>query len=100
MMKEQEEINRQFEKALQLVGNGHYVFGTENKYQQALMMVLTEALNDKDEFIDWWFYEATPDYKVWSADREKEWCLKEPEALYDFIVNEWCGGSSGSNNQS
>ena len=24
-------------------------------------------------------------YKVWSEDESKEWCLEEPEALYDFI---------------
>ena len=32
MIVEQEEINRRFAEALQLVGNGHYVFGNPNKY--------------------------------------------------------------------
>lgn len=27
-------------------------------------------------------------YKVWSSDNTEEWNLTEPEALYDFIVNE------------
>lgn len=51
-------------------------------------MVLKEAINDKYDYIDWWLYEATPDYKVWSNDEKKEWTLDTPEALYDFIINE------------
>ena len=31
-IKEQESIDEQFSKALDLVGNGHFVFGAENKY--------------------------------------------------------------------
>lgn len=30
-------------------------------------------------------------YTVWSGDEKQGWCLKEPEALYDFIINE-CQG--------
>lgn len=40
MIREQERINDEFAQALQKVGNGHYVFGTENKYFDALLMVL------------------------------------------------------------
>lgn len=44
--------------------------------------------NDQYDYIDWWLYEAAPDYKVWSEDDSKEWDLKEPEALCDFITTE------------
>ena len=69
MIKEQESINEQFSKALDLVGNGHFVFGTENKYLLALRDVLKEAVNDQYDYIG-----------------IKTFCLKEPEALYDFIT--------------
>ena len=72
LIQEQQEINHQFAKALDLVGDGHYVFG----------------VNDKYDYISWWLYEGEPDYKVWSSDNTEEWNLTEPEALYDFIVNE------------
>lgn len=85
MIKEQESINEQFSKALDLVGNGHFVFGTENKYLLALRDVLKEAVNDQYDYIDWWLYEATDDYTVWEADCTMKYCLKEPEALYDYI---------------
>lgn len=68
MIKEQESIDEQFSKALNLVGDGHFVFGAENKYLMALRDVLKEAVNDQYDYIDWWLYEATDDYTVWEAD--------------------------------
>lgn len=88
LIQEQGEINDKVESVLDLVGDGHYVFFGAPKYHEALMLVLKESMNDKYDYIDWWFFEATPDYQVWSEDGKKEWCLKEPEALYDFILNE------------
>ena len=88
LLKEKEEINILFAKALDLVGDGHYVFGVNNKFYDAAMLVLKEAVNDKYDYISWWLYEGEPDYKVWSSDNTEEWNLTEPEALYDFIVNE------------
>ena len=88
LIQEQDEINRKVENALSLVGNGHYVFGTNSKDRVALLAVLKEAVGDTWDYIGWWLYEAAPEYKVWSDDETKEWCLKDPAALYDFIVNE------------
>lgn len=59
-----------------------------NYFYDAAMLVLKEAVNDKYDYISWWLYEGEPDYKVWSSDNTEEWNLTEPEALYDFIVNE------------
>ena len=73
-------------KALNLVGDGHFVFGTENKYLLALRDVLKEAVNDQYDYIDWWLYEAADDFEVWETDCTMKYCLKEPEALYDFIT--------------
>lgn len=46
------EIDEQFSKALNLVGDGHFVFGTENKYLLPLRDVLKEAVNDQYDYID------------------------------------------------
>lgn len=88
LIQEQQEINRKVDKALNLVGDGHYVFGVNNKYYDAVLLLLKEGVNDKYDYIGWWLYEGEPDFKVWSEDEKTEWCLKEPEALYDFILNE------------
>ena len=87
LIQEQEKIDDNFSKALEAVGDGHFLYGVNNKYHEALMLVLKESVQDKYDYIEWWLYETT-DYKVWTEDGAKEWDLKEPEALYDFIVNE------------
>lgn len=87
LIQEQETINEQFSKALDLVGNGHFVYGTENRYLTALHLVLKETMNDQFDYIDWWLYD-TSDYMIWSKDEMKKWCLKAPEDLYDFMVGE------------
>ena len=85
LLREQEKIDYDFSKALQTVGNGFLAFGSENKYREALLLVLREAIGDKYEYIDWWLYEGAPSYEVWTNDGSKKWVLKEEEALYDFI---------------
>ena len=57
LLKEQESIDDEFGRALQKVGNGHFAYGTENKYRKALLMVLKDAINDQYDFIDWWLFE-------------------------------------------
>jgi len=88
MINEQHEINDKFEDALDLVGDGYFVYGANNKYYEALLLVLKEAMNDQYDYIDWWLHDATDDKRVWSAGMEKEWDLNTPEALYDFIRDE------------
>lgn len=84
----QREIDEKFSEALQTVGNGYYVFGSENLCLAALRDVLKESVNDQYDYIEWWLYEATPDYLVWSSDERSKWYLKEPEDLYDFIMDQ------------
>lgn len=91
LIKEQEAVNEKVSKVLNLVGNGHFAFGGGEQYFEALMMVLKEASRDKYDYISWWLYDAAPDYEVWTDDEKTKWCLKEPEALYDFIRDE-CQG--------
>ena len=89
MIREQESINEEVAKALSKVSDGCCTFGCGNKWLEALLMVLKEAVHDQYDYISWWLYEVTEDFKVWSNDEGgKEWCLKEPADLYDFIVSE------------
>ena len=98
LIQEQEKIDDAFSEALKTVGNGFLAFGADNKYLAGLMLVLTEAVGDKYGYIGWWLYEGEPDYRVW--DDEHEWCLKEPEALYDCIVNNsGCGDNAAQENK-
>ena len=87
LIREQEAIYEEVGAALSKVGDGHFVLGSENKFHEALLMVLKESVNDQYDYIGWWLYEHA-DYKVWTSDGSKEWVLEAPEALYDFIVRE------------
>ena len=87
----QRERDEQFSKALALVGDGHFVFESGAPLRSALLDVLKEADNDQYDSISWWLYDAAQDYEVWTDDEKTKWCLKEPEALYDFIRDE-CQG--------
>lgn len=87
LIKAQKKIDDEFSKALNLVGNGHFVYGCDNHYLEALLVVLKEAMNDVGNYIDWWMYE-TSDYLVWDEDEGLKWDLRSPEALYDFLSND------------
>lgn len=60
---EQREIDEKVGAALESVGDGHFVFGCKNRYLTALLLVLKEAVNDQYDYIDWWLYDASPDYR-------------------------------------
>lgn len=83
----QEEIDARFSKALGEVGNGHFVYGTENKYKAALLDVLKVTMNDKYNYIEWWLYE-TDNYTVIETvnGTEKHFDLTRPQALYDYLI--------------
>jgi len=88
LIQEQDQINHDFSRALQTVGNGFTAFGTENRFYNSLMLVLDEIFGDKADYISWWLYEASDDYTVETVDGSQKWDLREPEALYDYLVEE------------
>lgn len=47
-----------------------------------------EAMDDKYDYIGWWHYDAANEFTVRTEDNGRMWCLKKPEDLYDFIINE------------
>lgn len=62
-------------------------------YEDVVVNLLTEAMNDKDEWISWWLYECnygqdTMKYATIGPDNV-EIDLSTPEKLYDFLVKEY-----------
>jgi hypothetical protein len=68
LIKQQWEPDHKFSKALDLVGDGHYVFGVKNAYQTALMDTLHAVFADIE------------------GEREKEIKLETPEQLYYLLL--------------
>ena len=56
MIREQEETDAAFSRALEKVGDGHFIFGVGNKYYEALMLLLKECAYDRYDYISWWLY--------------------------------------------
>ncbi len=84
LIQEQEHIDDKVSEALSLVGDGYYLYGSENKFRQALLMVLAETMQDKGDWIDWWLYEDV-EKAVWYPDGERV-SLERTEELYDYLV--------------
>ena len=91
MIKEQESIDEQFSKALDLVGDGHFVFGAENKYLLALRDVLKEAVNGQYDYIDWWLYGTVIDVKDYNLDKVEPdlWAIKGLAASLLPVIREF-----------
>jgi len=87
-IREQETTDEKISDALSEVCGSHIIYGVDNRYLAALRLILKEVLDDKYDYIEWWLYGAKDDFKVTTVDGEQSWDLKEPEALYDYIVNE------------
>ena len=51
LIREQETVNREVSNVLNLVGNGHFVFGGGQQYYEALMMLLKEAACDQYDYM-------------------------------------------------
>lgn len=91
LIQEQEQADIDFSKALQLTGEGTFLYGVGNKYREAAILLLQDYIGDRYDYIGWWLYEGSPDYEV--SDDDHVWHLKEPEDLYDFIVNNTGGNA-------
>ena len=71
------------------------------EYEGIISNLLSEAMEDVDEWIIWWIYErdygrdVTPKSASYS---EKEYIdLTTPEKLYDFLYNEYLNRNSEEN---
>jgi hypothetical protein len=85
LIQQQEETDSKFTKALELVVDGRFVFGTESKCLEAVLHLLTSVFRDTSDWISWWLYE---DVEKVIFDGDNEIPVETPEQLYDFLVSE------------
>lgn len=84
LIQEQDKINKQISDALELFGDGFYLFGSKSKDREALLNLLRKVCNDPYDYIGVWLYE---DFDGVVSDDEHEWHLNTAEDLYDFLVD-------------
>ena len=84
LIDEQEEIYEKLEKALKELIGGEYFISFDNKYSEALSLILKEIFSDNDDLICSWrgdkedIYLKRPDAEAWG--------FTTPESLYDFLI--------------
>lgn len=87
LINEQECIDEEFSKALSTVGDGHFLYGADNKYHKALLIVLNKLFCDEADYIGWWLYEdVEKKVRETVSGKDIEYNLESPEALYDFLL--------------
>lgn len=57
LMQEQDQVNEQVEKALELVADRVFFFGAHDRNGKAVRILLKEIFHDKNDYLDWWLYE-------------------------------------------
>ena len=95
LMQEQDQVNEQVEKALELVADRVFFFGAHDRNSKAVRILLKEIFHDKYDYLDWWLYEHVEKVIYWE-DRSFE--VSTPEAFYDYMVMmqpEWSSPENG-----
>ena len=82
-IKEQDAIDDKIDKALELVCDSWVMMNSKNKKYEALILLLTEVMGDKNDWISWWIYE---DVKKECESDGKKTNLSTTRKLYDFLV--------------
>ena len=84
-IKEQDEVDEQVSKAMELLCDSWVMMNSKNKRYAVLSELLTEVMQDKGDWIGWWLYEDVK--KEAFLKNNKKVDLSTTKQLYDFLVN-------------
>ena len=86
MIQEQADIMDAVRQQLGRLGEKPTYFNIDSLHLQALLEVLAEVMEDKNDWIEWWLYEDVEKLVSWEENGEEVTAdLTEPEALWDFL---------------
>ena len=85
LIKEQEKIDDDFGKALETICDSWCLYGTKNKAYKALMIVLKEMFDDKNDMIEWWLYEDVEKF-LYNKNGKKSSDLTTSAKLYEYLI--------------
>lgn len=83
-IKEQDDIDRKVDDALELLCDSWVMMNTKNKKYWALGELLKVVMNDKDDFIGWWLYEDVE--KEVTLKNNKKINLSTTKSLYEYLI--------------
>jgi len=86
LIQEQADIMDAVRQQLGRLGEKPTYFNIDSLHLQALLEVLTEVMEDNNDWIEWWLYEDVEKLVSWEENGEEVTAdLTEPEALWDFL---------------
>lgn len=86
LIQEQTEIMDAVREQLGRLGEKPAYFNIDSLHLQALLEVLAEVMDDKNEWIEWWLYENVEKLVSWEENGEKVTVdLTEPEDFWEFL---------------
>ena len=86
LIQEQADVMDAVRQQLGRLGEKPTYFNIDSLHLQALLEVLAEVMEDKNDWIEWWLYEDVEKLVSWEENGEEVTAdLTEPEALWDFL---------------
>lgn len=87
-IQEQDQKISEFDHALGRICDSAVVFDDNNLYLAALLRILKEELDDKEDTIEWWLYEDVRKC-IWfdlKDGRRMRYDMLTAESLYDYLT--------------
>ena len=86
MIQEQADIMDAVSQQLGRLGEKPTYFNIDSLHLQALLEVLAEVMEDKNDWIEWWLYEDVEKLVSWEENGEEVTAdLTDPEDLWEFL---------------
>lgn len=86
LIQEQADIMDAVRQQLGRLGEKPTYFNIDSLHLQALLEVLAEVMEDKNDWIEWWLYEDVEKLVSWEENGvEVTADLTEPEDLWEFL---------------
>lgn len=86
LIQEQADIMDAVRQQLGRLGEKPTYFNIDSLHLQALLEVLAEVMEDKNDWIEWWLYEDVEKLVSWEENGEEVTAdLTDPEDLWEFL---------------
>ena len=83
LMQEQDQVNEQVEKALELIAERVFFLGAHDRNIKAVRILLKDIFHDVNDYLSWWLYEHVEKVIYWE---DRSFDVSTPEAFYDYMV--------------
>ncbi len=87
LIQTQDQLNESVGTALKLICDGDIKFGSRDNYHKALMLLLRNIFDDRENLIEWWLY-ISVDRVMPTEESGFDNIIDTPEQLYDLLISQ------------